>query len=49
MMARLETWALVLGMVMLALGAGLFDVRLGLLAAGVMLILSAVDFRGVRR
>lgn len=49
MNARLELAAVVMGMMLLALGAAAYDWRLGLLALGVLLIISAVDFRGVRK
>lgn len=46
---KAEAVALVVGMGLLTLAAALIDVRLGLAVGGVLLIVSALDFRGVRR
>ena len=46
---RYEPYVVAAGMVLLALGVAAFDLRLGIAVAGVLLIASAVDFRGVRR
>ena len=46
---KAELVALLAGMALLVLGAASIDWRLGVLTAGAILILSAVDFRGVRR
>jgi hypothetical protein len=49
MSRRAEVLALVLGLLLLTLAAATYDWRLGLAVAGALLIVSAVDFRGVRR
>lgn len=49
MAERAEAIALLSGMLLLCLAALLVDVRLGLGLAGVFLILSALDVRGLRR
>lgn len=46
---RYEPFVMALGMVLVAVGAAAFDLRLGMAVAGALLIASAVDFRGVRR
>lgn len=49
MTARAEPLALLAGMALLTVAALLVDVRLGLALAGLLLILSTVDLRGLRR
>lgn len=44
-MTRPERIAIIAGLALVAVAAGLFDWRLGLLVAGLILIVSAIDVR----
>lgn len=48
-MTRVESIVLLAGMALLAIAAAAVDLRLGLATAGLFLIVSTVDIRGVRR